>query len=300
MKLVVDGVSKQFRSRLAVDQLSFEVSGGVIFGLVGPNGAGKTTLIRMLLDIIRPDSGTVRYNGRALDMGVKESVGYLPEERGLYQKMRVAEMLEYFARLKGLSLSAARQKCTYYLDKLRMNGAGRQRVEELSKGNQQKVQVIAVLISDPEVIILDEPFSGLDPINTRETKLLLLEEKRKGRTIILSTHQMNQAEELCDEILMINEGRRVLYGSLEKITADYSEEAFLLECPPLDSSLSFVKRIVPNGKYQLVYPESGLDAECLLKALVSSGVPLTGFRRVRTSLEEIFVQVAKASGSGVN
>lgn len=299
MKLVADCVSKHFQSTHAVKGLSFQVPSGSVFGLLGPNGAGKTTLIRMLLDIIKPDSGTIRYDGNILDGRMKEKISYLPEERGLYRKMKVSDLLDYFARLKGLSLHQAKANRQRYLERLNMMDTGRQRIEELSKGNQQKIQILSVLVSEPEVVVLDEPFAGLDPINTLETKLLLQEERSKGKTIILSTHQMNQAEELCDFVLMMNEGRRVLYGALSELVAQYSEDALLLDCPGLPGPIAGVRHSVAEGRFTKIYTETGVATAEILRNLLDAGVELKGFRLASISLERIFIQVAQQSSQGV-
>jgi ABC-2 type transport system ATP-binding protein len=300
MNISVHGVRKQFQSVTAVDDVSFEVPSGGVFGLLGPNGAGKTTLIRMLLDIIRPDSGVISYDGKEIDSAVKDGIGYLPEERGLYRKTRVGDMLEYFAALKGMSRERARRQTLYYLDRLDMTDVIRRKVEELSKGNQQKIQIAAVLVGDPQVIVLDEPFSGLDPLNVRETKAVLREEQAKGKTVLLSTHQMNQAEELCERLVMINQGRRVLYGSIEEIVEHYSESAFMLDGPPLRLPYPGISRIEPQGKLQKVYPQPGTEPRAVVASLLSDGVPVDGFSRAGVSLEEVFVRVAEESSEGAS
>ncbi len=299
MKLKADCVSKHFQTTQAVKDLSFQVPSGCVFGLLGPNGAGKTTLIRMLLDIIKPDSGTILYDGNVPDGRMKDKISYLPEERGLYKKMKVADLLDYFARLKGLGVQQARANRQRYLERLNMQDTARQRIEELSKGNQQKIQVLSVLVSDPEVLVLDEPFAGLDPINTRDTKLLLQEERSKGKTIILSTHQMNQAEELCDFVLMINEGRRVLYGPLSEIVVQHSEDALLLDCSDLPDNLAGVTHSLPEGRFTKIYTETGLPTATLLRNLLDAGVEIRGFRPAAISLERIFIQVVQQSSQGV-
>ncbi len=292
-------MSKHFQSKKAVHELSCQVPSGCVFGLLGPNGAGKTTLIRMLLDIIKPDSGTILYDGNVLDGRMKEKISYLPEERGLYKKMKVGDLLDYFARLKGLSREQARANRTRYLERLNMRDTVRQRVEELSKGNQQKIQVLSVLVPEPEVVILDEPFAGLDPINTRDTKLLLQEEKRKGKTIVLSTHQMNQAEELCDFILMMHEGKRVLYGRLTELVALHSEDALLVECADLPGPISGIRQCVPEGRFLKIYPEPGVPTACILRNLLDLGIDIKAFRPASISLETIFIQVAQQNSQGV-
>jgi ABC-2 type transport system ATP-binding protein len=236
-KIVLENVRKRFDSTVAVAGVSFNVPQGGVFGLLGPNGAGKTTLIRMMLDIIRPDSGTILYNGRRLTPGDKDRITYLPEERGLYKKEKVRDLLEYFAQLKGMSLAEARRRSLQYLTKLDMTDVLDKKVEVLSKGNQQKIQIVAALVSDPDVIVLDEPFVGLDPLNLRLSKEILSEERKAGKTILLSTHQMNQVEELCDHLFMIDQGVRVLYGPVSEILDRYSEPALLLECSTIPGDI---------------------------------------------------------------
>src|SRR5437867_8292532 len=221
-KIALENVVKQFDGKVAVDNVSFEIPSGKVFGLLGPNGAGKTTLIRMLMDIIKPDSGKILYDGHALSAGDKDRITYLPEERGLYRKEKILDVLVYFARLKGLSRRDARHRSRHYLEKLEMLDVAQRKVEELSKGNQQKIQIASALVSDPDVIILDEPFAGLDPLNVRNTKDLLWEERIRGKTVLLSTHQMNQVEELCDSLMMINRGKKVLFGGVHEIVQQYS------------------------------------------------------------------------------
>ncbi len=297
-KIALENVTKRFDSKAAVQDVSFEITSGQVFGLLGPNGAGKTTLIRMILDIIRPDSGTIHYDGHELTDESKDRITYLPEERGLYRKEKVRDMLEYFSRLKGLSRKEARDRSLLYLKKLEMAETGDQKVEQLSKGNQQKIQLAATLVSDPEVIILDEPFSGLDPLNVRLSKDLLGEERAKGKTIVLSTHQMNQVEELCDHLLMINEGRQVLYGSLDGILREYSEPALLLECTPFDGTIPGIDHVSAAGKLTKVYPSHGLTTTDILRLLLDKGVRIERFQPASTPLEEIFVKVARQSSRG--
>ncbi len=292
-KIALQNIRKQFNSTVAVADLSFEVAAGKVFGLLGPNGAGKTTLIRMMMDIIRPDSGAILYDGHPMTQETKDRISYLPEERGLYKKEKVRDLLEYFAMLKGMSRPAARERTALYLKKLEMSGTAGMRTEELSKGNQQKIQIASTLISDPDLIILDEPFAGLDPLNVRATKTLLSEEREKGKTIILSTHQMNQVEELCDDLMMINRGRKVLYGALDDIVREHSEPAFLLECSPIGGQIPEIERVIHDGSSCTVYPRPGVQPTELLRALIEHGVRIERFQRATTPLEEIFVKVAR-------
>ncbi len=294
-KITLENVWKRFDGKTAVAGVSFEIPAGKVFGLLGPNGAGKTTLIRMMMDIIKPDSGTILFDGHPLAPGDKDKITYLPEERGLYRKEKVRDVLEYFAELKGLSRQDARRRTVEYLAKLDMSEVLLKKIEELSKGNQQKIQIAATLVSDPQVVILDEPFSGLDPLNVRITKSLLVGEGQKGKTILFSTHQMNQVEELCDELLMINFGKQVLYGRLEDILERYSEPALLVECSPLDGSLPEIERVTSEGRLQKIYPKPGIAPHAVLKSMIDRGIQIERFQRASTPLEEIFIKVAEES-----
>ncbi len=298
-KITLDNVWKRFDSKVAVAGVSFEIPAGKVFGLLGPNGAGKTTLIRMMMDIIKPDSGTILYDGHVLADRDKDRITYLPEERGLYKKEKVRDVLEYFAELKGVERREARRRTLQYLAKLEMAEVALKKVEELSKGNQQKIQIAATLISDPEVVILDEPFAGLDPLNVRMAKSLLAEEGKRGKTILLSTHQMNQVEELCDELLMINLGKQVLYGTLDDILARYSEPALLVECSDLNGSIPEIERVVSDGKLHKIYPKPGTAPHAVLRSMIEKGVEIERFQRASTPLEEIFIKVAEESSREV-
>ncbi len=298
MQLSIHEVSKSFSSLRAVDQVSFEVESGRLFGLLGPNGAGKTTLIRMLMDIIQPDSGRILYSGQPLSDDLKNRIAYLPEERGLYLKQKVKDVLEYFGRLKGLSGQAARSRSKELMQRLGMEETAERKVEELSKGNQQKIQLISVFVSQPELVILDEPFTGLDPINLRVCKSLLQEGRKDGATILLSTHQMNQVEELCDDLVMISGGRRVLYGAVDHIIRDHSDSAVLLSSrPEVDAAIPGVERVEGQYDLQKVFLDQSASPSDLLHELVERRFEISEFRRALPSLEEIFVRAAEQSGS---
>jgi len=215
--IVVDSVSKSFGTALVVKEVSFAVRRGEIFGIVGQNGAGKTTVLRMIMDIFRPDAGRILIFGRPPDDALKQRIGYLPEERGIYVRLKVGKVLEYFARLKGLSQATARANVAKWLRRFGIEEYAGRRVETLSKGNQQKVQLIAALVADPEIVILDEPLAGLDPVNTRLLVTVIRELAAEGKTIVFSSHQMSVVERLCARVLMINFGEVVLYGSLAEI-----------------------------------------------------------------------------------
>ncbi len=225
----VNHILKAYGNRAAVDDVSFEVNQGEIFGLIGPNGAGKTTTIRMIMDIIKPDSGDIKILGEKLTDASKDKIGYLPEERGLYKKLSVIDTIIYFASLKGVENQLARQRGEQLLKRADLLAHQNNRIEELSRGMGQIVQLIVTIIHEPDLIILDEPFSGLDPVNTQLLKDMIKELKDKGKTIIMSTHLMNDIEELCDRLLMINKGRTVLYGSLNEVKSKYRNNSVIVE-----------------------------------------------------------------------
>ena len=219
----INHVVKSYADKVAVDDLSFTIAQGEIFGLIGPNGAGKTTTIKMMMDIIKPDSGEVTILGEKLSEATKDKLGYMPEERGLYKKQRVLDTIIYFASLKGMNPRLAAEKANQLLNQTGMLPNARKKIDELSKGMSQIIQFIVTIIHEPQLIILDEPFAGLDPVNTELLKKMLADLRKQGKAIILSTHQMNQIEELCDRILMVNNGRSVLYGDLAEIKSRYAK-----------------------------------------------------------------------------
>jgi len=220
--IAVDRISKKYGDFVAVDNVSFEVRKGTIFGLLGPNGAGKTTTIRMIMNIIVPDSGSISILGAPSTERASELVGYLPEERGLYKKMKVLDHLVFLGEIRGLDRATSKARSQHWLDRLTLTDWSGRRVEELSKGMQQKVQFIGSVIHEPPVMILDEPFSGLDPVNARVLKQLFEEFRSAGKTLVLSTHVMEHAEQLCDEVALVNRGRVVLHGSIPEVKKQYS------------------------------------------------------------------------------
>ncbi len=226
----VNHIVKSFADKVAVDDLSFSVARGEIFGLIGPNGAGKTTTIRMMMDIIKPDSGGVTILGEKLGEATKNKLGYLPEERGLYKKLRVIDSIIYLASLKGMDRHSATRKADELLNQTGMLSSKKKKIEEMSKGMGQIIQFITTIIHDPQLVILDEPFSGLDPVNTELLRDMFLDLRNQGKAVILSAHQMNQVEELCDRILMINNGRAVLYGELTEIKSRYQNNSVFVDC----------------------------------------------------------------------
>ena len=287
--LDVQNLTKSFDGKKVLDELSFEVEKGAVFGLLGPNGAGKTTMIRIILDIIRADRGQIKIFGEKFDENHKEKIGYLPEERGLYQKITVLECLRYFAELKNVKKSE--DKIDFWLDKVGLRDYKKKKIEGLSKGMQQKIQLVAAFIHNPELLILDEPFSGLDPINTKLAKDILLDLKREGKTIILSTHQMDQVERMCDRILMINRGKRVLYGSLDEIKSHY-KESLVVEYEGYLERVEGVKKIDDYGKYAELSLEEDTDPQDVLKRLVEI-VAVRRFEMKAPSLNEIFIEVVE-------
>nr|AAU83387.1 ABC-type uncharacterized transport system ATPase component [uncultured archaeon GZfos27G5] len=287
--LDVKNLTKSFDAKIVLNDLSFDLEKGEIFGLLGPNGAGKTTIIRIILDIIRADHGEIKIFGEEFDESLKERIGYLPEERGLYQKITVLECLRYFAELKNVKKSE--DKIDFWLDKVGLHDYKKKKIEGLSKGMQQKIQLVAAFIHNPELSILDEPFSGLDPINTKLAKDILLDLKREGKTIILSTHQMDQVERTCDRILMVNRGKRVLYGSLDEIKSHY-KESLVVEYEGDLRRVEGVKKIDDYGKYAELSLEEDTNQQEVLKRLIEI-VGVRRFEMKAPSLNEIFIEVVE-------
>jgi ABC-2 type transport system ATP-binding protein len=291
----VTSVRKSFDTLTAVDDISLEVKQGEIFGLLGPNGAGKTTLIRMIMDIIRPDSGMVEIFGHRLTDKDKERIGYLPEERGLYVRQKVQSLLEYLARLKGLDRPTARRQVLSWLERLDMTSVKDKKVRELSKGNQQKIQLIAALAADPTILILDEPFSGLDPINTRVVSSLIKELSASGKTVMLSTHQMGLVESMCRRVLMVNHGRRIFYGDLEKIKRQYSDDTVIVKSNADFGRCDLVARYLPENGAVKVYLRVGVQPQELLSWLLATGNGVDLFQVEAMTLDDIYVKAVQDS-----
>ncbi len=290
--ILLDNLKKTFDSVIAVDGLSLEVQPGEIFGLLGPNGAGKTTTIRMLMDIIKPDSGTVQVLGEAPG-GARERIGYLPEERGLYRGLRVDECLTYLGQLKGLPRRRAAERTADLLKRVELSDWSRKKVQELSRGMQQKIQIIGSLIHDPELVILDEPFQGLDPVNVEVVKSLIRDLAAQGKTIALSAHEMNQVEALCERIVLINHGRAVLYGELAEIKKQFSPNA--IEISPLLALQSWpeVARVESRDSTQTVYLNAPTTPHDFLKKILERGLTVDRFELASMPLDQIFIQVVK-------
>lgn len=292
-----EGVSKSFAEKDVIRDISFSVKRGEIFGLLGPNGAGKTTLIRLLLDIIRPDFGEICVFGAPLSSAAKDKIGYLPEERGLYRKTKILDILVYLAQLKGIPKKQAQLNAESLLKSLELYEHRDKKVEELSKGMQQKIQFLSTIIHDPELVILDEPFSGLDPISTRTIKDRILELKDAGRAIVLSTHMMEQAQTLCDRILMLNKGRRVLYGTVDEIRREYGKNSLLVEFAEKGDlnvihEIPGIKKFTEHEKSVEIFPEEGTNIQTLLEELVLKAEILR-FEKVLPSLNEIFIEIVE-------
>ena len=294
--VLVDCVTKRFDKTLALDEVSLEIRQGEIFGLLGPNGAGKTTLIRTILDIIKPDSGRVEIFGHPFQPDDRDRIGYLPEERGLYPRERVSAVLEYLGGLKGLPPAAARAETTAWLDRFELSDVATKKVEQLSKGNQQKLQIAASLLARPAVAVLDEPLSGLDPVSARLACTVISEYAAAGRTVVLSTHQMGLVEALCTRVLMIARGRSVLYGTLRDIKREHSSHAVRVrssanyEACPL---VSHVEGSASHDQPASVHLTAAATSDEFLAWLVTHGAPVELFERLSTPLEEIFVTVAE-------
>lgn len=294
----VENITKSFGTQRAVDGVTFDVNPGEIFGLLGPNGAGKTTTIRILLDIFKADSGRVSILGGPMTEAKKNRIGYLPEERGLYQEIKLEQCLTYLATLKGLSQSEASKRIGAYLERFDLADHRKKKLKELSKGMQQKAQLIVTLVHEPDVLIIDEPFSALDPVNTQMVKDLLLEERGKGRTIVLCTHQMHQVEELCNRIVLIDQGKSVLYGGLDEIRRRYAGQDLILRTPtPLPETLTGVSSFErTNGGYHLKLTP-GNTPQTVLAGLVNDNITVEQFEIAMPTMDEIFIRVVTGEAS---
>jgi len=285
-------VSKSFGEFTAVKELSLDVRAGRVFGLLGPNGAGKTTTIRMIVNITGPDSGSITLFGRHIDPEVQNRIGYLPEERGLYRRMRIADQLRFFAELKNVTGREVERKIDEWLARVKLSEWKNKRSMELSKGMQQKIQFITSVIHDPDLLILDEPFSGLDPINVELLKEIVLDLKRAGKTIIFSTHQMEVAEKICDDICLLNRSQKVFEGSLREIKSSFGGNSVAVRCEGGDGVLedpALVSKLVRHADEFQALLATGADAQVLLKRLIASGAVIGKFEMVEPSLNDIFI-----------
>ncbi len=287
----VNHIVKAYTNKVAVNDLSFSVSESEIFGLIGPNGAGKTTTIRMMMDIIKPDSGEISVLGEKLSETSKRELGYLPEERGMYRKLKVIDSITYLASLKGMNPRFAEKKADQLLQQTGMLPNKNKKIEELSKGMGQIIQFIVTIIHDPQLVILDEPFSGLDPVNTELIKGMILDLRNKGKAVILSTHQMNQVEELCDRILMINNGEAVLYGNLAEIKKKYRSNSVILDYEGDLMPIPGVSEQRVHKDYTELVLDGKLTPQQVLERLISTGITINRFEIGTPSLNEIFLKV---------
>lgn len=291
--VVVDHITKRFGEFTAVNDLSLEVHAGRIFGLIGPNGAGKTSTIRMIVNITAPDTGRISVFGQQITPKLQDRIGYLPEERGLYKKMKVGDQLKFFAELKSVGIKEAEKRVDHWLERLKLTEWKNKKSSELSKGMQQKIQFITSVIHEPDLLILDEPFSGLDPVNVDLLKEIVLDLKETGKTIIFSTHQMEVAEKICDDICLINRARKVLEGSMREVKRGFGRNAVGLRMTGGDQVLSdpsLVSTVVRHNDHVEALLAEGASPQQLLARLVSGGASIEKFEMIEPSLHDIFVQ----------
>ena len=288
----LDRVNKSFGNFTAVKDLSLTVRAGRVFGLLGPNGAGKTTTIRMIVNITAPDSGTIKVFGGRINAAFQDRIGYLPEERGLYRRMKIADQLRFFAEIKNVRGKDVGAKIDRWLERVKLPEWKHKRSMELSKGMQQKVQFITAVLHDPDLLILDEPFSGLDPINVELLKDIVLELKRAGKTIIFSTHQMEVAERICDDICLLNRSQKVFEGSLREIKSSFGRNSVAVRYEGGDGVLddpTLVSKVVRHADETQALLAQGADAQVLLRRLIDSGAKIGKFEMVEPSLNDIFI-----------
>jgi len=290
----LSGLCKRFGTVEAVSNVSFDVYPGEIFGLLGPNGAGKTTTIRMMLDIFRPDCGEVRLFGKKLDAAAKNRIGYMPEERGLYRDLKLEPTLVYLATLKGMSESAARVQLVDWLKRLDLYEHRQKKTQDLSRGMQQKAQLIATLLHNPDLIVVDEPFANLDPVNTRLALEILEEQRQAGKAIIMSTHLMFQVEAMCNRIVLIDRGKSVLYGEVDQIKRDFATDAILVEGQGDFQGLPGVLDVRQENSHWRLALAPGAEPQTVFRALAGrDGVKIERFELAEPSLDDIFVAVVQ-------
>lgn len=292
--IVVEGVFKSYDNVEAVNDLSFKVEDGEIFGLLGPNGAGKSTMIRMLLDFLKPDKGSILVLGSRFSEKTKENIGYLPEERGLYDNLTVMENIIYLAGLKGMPAKEAKKRALALLERVSLKEKASTKVTALSKGLRQLAQLCVAMVHEPKLLILDEPFSGLDPTNRELVKKIISEEQQNGRTIILSTHMMNEVEEMCNRALMISRGRRVLYGTVDEIKDRYSSHCVFIEFEGKLPELDGIEKAEVSKSSAELYLRVDVSPQDILRQLVQKNVQVKKFDVKELSLNQIFIKVAEA------
>lgn len=288
----VSNLVKRYNSFTAVDDLSFDVYAGDVFGLLGPNGAGKTTTIRIMMDIFKADAGTIEILSQPPG-AARSHIGYLPEERGLYRNLKVQEVLVYLARLKGMPGDAARQRADMLLERVQLTDWANRKVKDLSRGMQQKLQFVASLVHDPELIVMDEPFQGLDPVNVELIRNMIQDLQEEGKTIVLSTHQLNMVEALCDRIVLINRGRPILYGELAEIKRHYAPHTVRLRTSADIAALPDMVQAERHGLDFSLTLDADTSPQMLLRELVDRNIPVEVFEVASVPLEEIFIAVVK-------
>lgn len=289
----INNITKSFGEFVAVNELSLSVYPGRIFGLLGPNGAGKTTTIRMIVNITAPDSGEIKVFNEKITPELQDRIGYLPEERGLYKKMKVGDQLKFFAALKNVDGKEAERRVDRWLERLKLTEWKSKKSSELSKGMQQKIQFITAVIHEPELLILDEPFSGLDPVNVEVLKEIILDLKASGKTIIFSTHQMEVAERICDDICLINRSRKVLEGSIREVKRGFSRNAVALRLVGGESVLddrTLISKVQRHSDGVEVLLAEGTSAQSLLKQLIAADATIERFEMIEPSLHDIFIE----------
>ncbi len=294
--LRVRDVSKRFGDFSAVEDLSFEVKAGRVFGFLGPNGAGKTTTIRMIVGITVPDEGSIELFGQKISHALQDRIGYLPEERGLYKKMKIVDQLRYFAALKGVATADAEKKMDFWLERMNLGEWKKKKTTDLSKGMQQKVQFISTVMHDPDLLILDEPFSGLDPLNVEFLIDVISEFKTQDKTIIFSTHLMETAEKLCHDILVINKARKVISGSLREVKESYGRNLIAVRLTGGEAVLAdpnLVSKQTEHADEVILHLTDGTSPQTLLRKLIDVGAVISKFEQVEASLNDIFIDKVK-------
>ena len=290
--LRVENATKRYGDFTAVNDLSFEVKPGRVFGFLGPNGAGKTTTIRMIVGITAPDTGQIELFGEKVSPATQNRIGYLPEERGLYKKMKVQDQLRYFAALKDVTQKEADRRIDYWLDRMRLSEWKTKKTTDLSKGMSQKIQFISTVLHDPDLLILDEPFSGLDPVNVEFMIEVVAELKAQNKTIIFSTHLMSTAERLCDDIILINKSRKIIGGTIREVKASYGKNLIALRLVGGENVLrdaALVAEVTAHADEMEIELAENADAQILLKRLIESGAKILKFEQVEPSLNDIFI-----------
>jgi ABC-2 type transport system ATP-binding protein len=299
MLLSIRNLKKYYATQKAVDDISFDIAQGSIFGLLGPNGAGKSTLLRMITGIFYPDSGEVLFNGEKFDP-VKHigEMGYMPEERGLYKKMKIGEQAIYLAQLRGLSKADAETRTREWFQRLDMTTWADKKVEDLSKGMSQKLQFVTTVIHNPKLLILDEPFSGLDPVNANVLKDEIFRLAQEGTTIIFSTHRMEQVEEICNQIILVNQGKKILDGSVKQIKQDFKENVFSILLDKPDANLpSGIEVLRQDGNRIIFHLREGENANSVLQHFISQGNMILAFEEILPSLNDIFIRLVQGTST---